>query len=105
MKYIISESRFESLISNYLDNSLKNIESRIQKIEGEEYNWWGTDETTVFVLKETDGELGIAYDEQYVSSLCNLFGISENESKKYILQWINSTLDIHPEFIIQQEMF
>jgi len=105
MKYIISESRFESLISNYLDDSLKNIESRIQKIEGEEYNWWGTDETPVFVLTDVEGELGIAYDEQYVSSLCNLFGISENESKKYILQWINSTLDIHPEFIIQQEMF
>ena len=105
MKYIIFESRFESLISNYLDDSLKNIESRIQKIDGEEYNWWGTDETPVFVLKDSEGELGIAYDEQYVSSLCNLFGISENESKKYILQWINSTLDIHPEFIIQQEMF
>ena len=105
MKYIISESRFESLISNYLDDSLKNIESHIQEIEGEEYNWWGADGTPVFVLKNVYGKIGIAYDEQYVSSLCDLFGISENESKKYILEWINSRLDIHPEFIIQQEMF
>jgi uncharacterized metal-binding protein len=105
MKYIISESRFESLISNYLDDSLKNIESHIQEIEGEEYNWWGIEDVPVFVLKNVYGKIGIAYDEQYVSSLCDLFGISENESKKYILQWINSTLNVHPDFIIQQEMF
>jgi len=105
MKYIITESRLESLILNYLSGSLKNIESHSEEIDGEEYNWWGIEETPVFVLKDVEGELGIAYDEQYVSSLCDLFGISENESKKYILLWINSTLDIHPEFIIQQEMF
>jgi hypothetical protein len=93
------------LILNYLSGSLKNIESHSEEIDGEEYNWWGTEETPVFVLKDVEGELGIAYDEQYVSSLCDLFGISENESKKYILLWINSTLNIHPDFIIQQEMF
>jgi hypothetical protein len=105
MKYIISESRLGSLILNYLDDSLKNIESYSEEIDDEEYNWWGTEDTPVFVLKDVEGELGIAYDEQYVSSLCDLFGISENESKKYILEWINSRLDIHPDFIIQQEMF
>ena len=105
MKYIITESRLESLILNYLSGSLKNIESHSEEIDGEEYNWWGTEGTPVFVLKNVYGIIGIAFDEQYVSSLCYLFGISENESKKYILQWINSTLDIHPHFIIQQEMF
>jgi hypothetical protein len=105
MKYIISESRMESLILNYLSSSLKNIESHTQEIEGEEYNWWGVGDTPMFVLNNVYGIIGIAYDEQYVSSLCDLFGISENESKKYILEWINSKLDIHPEFMIQQEMF
>ena len=106
MKYIISESRFESLISNYLNDSLKNIKSYTQEIDGEEYTWWGIEEDIpVFVLKDDEGKVGIAFDEQYVSSLCDLFGISENESKKYILEWINSKLDIHPEFMIQQEMF
>jgi hypothetical protein len=69
MKYIISESRLESLILKYLDDSLRNIKSHFEEIDGEEYNWWGTEDTPVFVLKETDGELGIAFDEQYVSSL------------------------------------
>jgi hypothetical protein len=105
MKYIISESRLGSLILNYLNDSLRKIKSHSEEIEGEEYNWWGTEGTPVFVLKNIYGKIGIAYDEQYVSSLCDLFGISENESKKYILEWINSTLDIHPEFIIQQQMF
>jgi len=105
MKYIISESRLERLILNYLDGSLKNIKSHTQEVEGEEYNWWGIEDTPMFVLNNIRGEIGIAYDEQYVSSLCDLFGISENESKKYILEWINSRLDIHPDFIIQQEMF
>jgi hypothetical protein len=105
MKYIITESRMQSLILNYLSGSLKNIESYSEEIDGEKYNWWGTEGTPVFVLKNVYGIIGIAFDEQYVSSLCDLFGISENESKKYILEWINSKLDIHPEFMIQQEMF
>jgi uncharacterized metal-binding protein len=105
MKYIITESRLESLILNYLSGSLKNIKSHSHEIDGEEYNWWGIDGIVVFVLKNVYGKIGIAYDEQYVSSLCNLFGISEDEAKSYILKWVHSELDIHPEFIIQQEMF
>jgi len=106
MKYIITESRLERLILNYLNGSLKNIESHSQEIDGEEYNWWGIEDTPVFVLKENEhGKVGIAFDEQYVSSLCDLFGISEHESKTYILRWINSELDVHPEFTIKQEMF
>jgi len=106
MKYIITESRLERLILNYLNGSLKNIESHSQEIDGEEYNWWGIEDTPVFVLKENgQGKVGIAFDEQYVSSLCDLFGISEHESKTYILRWINSELDVHPEFTIKQEMF
>ena len=106
MKYIISESRFESLISNYLNDSLKNIKSYTQEIDGEEYTWWGIEEDIpVFVLKDDEGKVGIAFDEQYVSSMCDLFGISDYEVKTYILRWINSELDIHPEFTIKQEMF
>jgi len=105
MKYIISESRFESLILNYLNDSLRNIKSHSEEIDGEEYNWWGTEDTPVFVLKHVKDKLGIAFDEQYVSSMCDLFGISDYEVKTYILRWINSELDIHPEFTIKQEMF
>jgi hypothetical protein len=106
MKYIISESRFESLISNYLNDSLKNIKSYTQEIDGEEYTWWGIEEDIpVFVLKDDEGKVGIAFDEQYVSSLSNLFGISEDDAKSYVLRWVNSVLDIHPEFTIKQEMF
>jgi hypothetical protein len=106
MKYIITESRLESLILNYLDDSLKNIKSYTQEIDGEEYNWWGVEEDVpVFVLKDVYGKIGIAHDEQYVYSLSNLFGISEDEAKSYVLRWINSVLDIHPEFTIKQEMF
>jgi hypothetical protein len=105
MKYIISESRFKSLILNYLDSSLKNIKSHTQEIEGEEYNWWGTEDTPVFVLKDVEGELGIAFDTQYISLLSNLFNISEYESKTYLLKWINTNMDIHPWSEIEQEMF
>ena len=105
MKYIITESRLKSLILNYLDDSLKNIESYSEEIDDEEYNWWGTEGTPVFVLKHVKDKLGIAFDEQYVSSMCDLFGISEYEVKTYILRWVNSELDVHPEFMIKQEMF
>ena len=105
MKYIITESRFESLIINYLDDSLKNIKSQSEEIDGEEYNWWGIGDVPVFVHKNVKDKLGIAFDEQYVSSMCDLFGISDYEVKTFILRWINSELDIHPEFTIKQEMF
>jgi hypothetical protein len=106
MKYIITESRLERLISNYLNDSLKNIKSFTQEIDGEEYNWWGVEEDVpVFVLKDVYGKVGIAHDEQYISSLSNLFGISEDEAKSYVLRWIKSVLGIHPEFTIEQEMF
>ena len=106
MKYIITESRLESLITNYLNDSLNNIESHTQEIEGEEYTWWGIGNIPVFVLKNNEhGKIGIAFDEQYVSSMCDLFGISDYEVKTFILRWINSELDIHPEFTIKQEMF
>jgi hypothetical protein len=106
MKYIISESRLEKVISNYLNHSLDKIESHTQEVDDEEYNWWGIGDVPVFVLKDDEhGKVGIAFDEQYVSSICDLFGISEYEAKTYILRWINSELDIHPEFTIKQEMF
>ena len=105
MKYIITESRLESLILNYLDDSLRNIKSRFEEIDGEEYNWWGTEDVPVFVLKDVEGELGIAYDTQYISSLSDFFNISENESKTYLLKWINTNMDIHPWSEIEQQMF
>ena len=105
MKYIISESRMESLINNYLTNSLKNIESYSEEIDGEDYDWWGTKEEPVFVLKNVYGKIGIAFDTQYISSLSNLFNISEHESKTYLLKWINTNMDIHPDFQIQQNLF
>lgn len=95
----------ESLILNYLNDSLQNIEEHSTEVEGEEYNWWGIEEVPVFVLKDVNGELGIAYDEQYISSFSNLFGIDEDQAKSYLLKWINSNLGINPQFIIQQEMF
>lgn len=105
MKYIISESRMDRFIINYFSDSLKNIKSHSEEIEGEVYNWWGIEDTPVFVLRDDDGELGIAFDEQYISSLCGLFGISEYEAQTYLLRWINSELDIHPDRMIQQQMF
>ena len=105
MKYIISESRMESLINNYLTNSLENIKSHSEDIDGEEYNWWGIEDVPVFVLKNVYGKIGIAFDTQYISSLSNLFNISEYESKTYLLKWINTNKDIHPDFQIEQQMF
>ena len=105
MKYIITESRMESLINNYLTNSLKNIESYSEEIDGEDYDWWGAKDVPVFVLKNVYGKIGIAFNTQYIDSLCDLFGISEHESKTYLLKWINTNKDIHPDFQIEQQMF
>lgn len=105
MKYIITESRMESLINNYLIDSLKDIESYSEEIDGEDYTWWGINDVPVFVLKNVYGKIGIAFDTQYISSLSNLFNISEYESKTYLLKWIHTNMDIHPDFQIEQQMF
>ena len=105
MKYIISESRLESLILNYLDDSLRNIKSHLEEIDGEEYNWWAIEDGPVFVLKNVYGKIGIAFDTQYISSLSDFFNMSEYESKTYLLKWINTNMDIHPDFQIEQQIF
>jgi hypothetical protein len=106
MKYIITESRMESLINNYLTDSLKDIESHSEEIDEEDYTWWGTKEEPVFVLKmANNGKLEIAFDTKYISSLSDLFNISEYESKTYLLKWINTNMDIHPWSEIDQQMF
>ena len=105
MKYIITESRLESLILNYLDDSLRNIKSHSEEIDGEEYNWWDTEDVPVFVLKNVYGKIGIAFDTQYISSLSDFFNMSEYESKTYLLKWINTNMDIHPDFQIEQQIF
>lgn len=106
MRYIITESRMESLINNYLTDSLKDIESYSEEIDGEDYTWWGKKDEPVFVLKtHVNGKLGIGFDTQYISSLCNLFGISEYEAKTYLLRFINTNMDIHPWSEIEQQMF
>ena len=105
MKYIITESRLESLILKYLDDSLRNIKSHFEEIDGEEYNWWDTEDVPVFVLKNVYGKIGIAFDTQYISSLSDFFNMSEYESKTYLLKWINTNMDIHPDFQIEQEIF
>ena len=105
MKYIITESRLESLILKYLDDSLENIKSHSEEIDGEEYNWWAIEDVPVFVLKNVYGKIGIAFDTQYISSLSDFFNMSEYESKTYLLKWINTNMDIHPDFQIEQEIF
>lgn len=108
MKYIISESRFEDLISNYLSDSLKNIEYHSDVIDGDEYEWWGIKDTPIFALLEnSQGKIGIAFDEQYVFSISNLFGVSEEEVISHMLKWINSKLDIYPDHIhiLEQDLF
>ena len=105
MKYIITESRLDSLILKYLDDSLENIKSHSEEIDGEEYNWWAIEDVPVFVLKNVYGKIGIAFDTQYISSLSDFFNMSEYESKTYLLKWINTNMDIHPDFQIEQQIF
>ena len=95
----------ESLINNYLTNSLKDIESHSEEIDGEDYTWWAIEDVPVFVLKNVYGKIGIAFDTQYISLLSNLFNISEYESKTYLLKWINTNMDIHPWSEIEQQIF
>lgn len=105
MKYIITESRLETLKYNYLGDSLSDIQEYQQEIDGDEYHWWGTEESAVFGLDENEGKLGIGFDKDYISSLSLLFGISEDESKRFLINWIIDNLGIKPEFEFESKMF
>lgn len=106
MKYIITESRFAEIISKYLDDTFENIQEYYDEIDGVVYNWWGIKQDVdipVFVLqKNYDGKMGIAYDEQLLNSLMNLFGITQEEAESHLQKWININLNIYPEFKIEQ---
>ena len=89
---------------NYLDDSLKNIEHRTVEVGGDVYEWWGVGESTVFVLIiDIHGKIAIWFEGLYLVSLSDLFGISEDEIKSYLLEWIKSRLDIHPNNITNQD--
>ena len=105
MKYIITESRLHDFILNYLDDSLKNIEQHRDIIGGEEYIWLGVGETPIFGLIEKDGHYGIGFDDQYLSSFSNLFGLTLEDSKEYLMKWVSSNMGIDVRFEFQPDMF
>ena len=105
MRYIISESRLEQLISKYLDSLLGSIEESFDEINGEVYHWWGTGLSPIFGLVETDEGIGIGFDDNFILRLTEMFGIPVDMAKSYLVDWIKKNLEIFPDFEFEPQSF
>jgi hypothetical protein len=101
MKYIISESKLEKLIMNYLDSSIQQVEEVYHVEDGDEYVGWKIDDEVVFAIEKSSNKLGIL--DTFFSTLQGLFGLTQEQCEEYLLKWIKENLGIVPNAIGYQE--
>ena len=99
MKYIVPESRMESLVMRYLDSKLKNLEEHKDSIAGAPANWWGLGSDEIFyMIPDSKGKQGFGISEEFHNTLKRFFGISNDDTQKYILRWARINLGVQPDF-------
>jgi hypothetical protein len=101
MKYIITESRLEQLVMNYLDSSIKNVKEVYHEEDGDEYVGWEINGEVVFAILKNENKLGIL--DTFFDTLQNLFGLSKEQSEEYLLKWIEQNLGVVPDSVVYQE--
>jgi hypothetical protein len=101
MKYIISESKLEKLIMNYLDSSIQQVEEVYHIEDGDEYVGWKINDEVVFAIEKSSNKLGIL--DTFFSTLQGLVGLTQEQCEEYLLKWIKENLGIVPNAIGYQE--
>lgn len=100
MKYIISESRLDSLIMNFLDDQFKGIEKHESEKGGSTYTWWGKGTDALIDMSSDDeGVMGFGFNSDVYEGLKRTFNLTWLETDKYLTMWVTKNLGISPEEI------
>jgi hypothetical protein len=98
MKYIITESRFDQIIMDYLDNQFSGMEKHCDAIGGGYIQWWGNGEYPMIEMGEDNGNL-MGFNRKIWDGIGGLFNLTGQESTKYICRWIQINLKYSPNQI------
>ena len=87
MKYLITESKLDSIILQYLDN--------------QDFIWFKNRESIYFVNSEEDEYAQIRYDKRnglciihykFVNEISSFFSLQRSDSEEIIGRWVENTL-------------
>ncbi len=99
MKYIITESRMNEFMTNYLNNLLENYKVRtpysfivISPVIWDEDEW---DEVMEYDF--SDGRLWI--NEDIIQTFDDLFNLDKNASHDFIKNWFENQFDVKIKFV------
>lgn len=100
MKYIISESRFENLIMNFLDDRFKGMKKHVEHLADRNYTWWGIGNYGMLDKSTNDdGVVGVGVNIEIWNSLRGTFDLSPTQTDEYITMWVEENLGIFPHEI------
>lgn len=94
MKIIISESRLDSLIMNYLDEQFDGMTSSIDE---ESWEWWGVGDDCLIEKQVKDGVVEVGVSHEIWEGLTDLFSLTPTQADEYILEWLGKNLKIFPD--------
>jgi hypothetical protein len=99
MKYLITESQFDSILFQYLDNQdfiqiERNDSIYFLNSEGDEYAQIRYD--------ENNGSCGIYY--KLINEISIFFSIEDSDSKEVIGRWVENTLQMRVTDTIRNEI-
>ena len=95
MKYIITESKFDSLVRNYIDDVLSGFE-----VKTNEFSHSIVDDVIINngvvigeIMSRKDGKKFVIMDSKFFYTTLELFGLSIDDAKQFFLEWMNKNLD------------
>ena len=99
MKYIIRESRLDSLIMKYLDDQFDGMTKHVENIGGGMYQWWGIGNYGMLETSTYDGMVRVGVYEPIWEGLRGTFSLSRTQTDDYITMWVEKNLELYPDEI------
>ena len=91
MKYVITESRLDELIQNYISESVGLLErhSSHDSYSYSNYMWYtNLKDVMIFEIAETDEGLGLGVLESLWNSVNGMFSLSDYDTDKAFMKWM-----------------
>ena len=91
MKYLITESRLNELVQNYITNYVGVLERHSSPTFGRSYIWYtNLNGEMMFEISDTDYGLALGVYESMWNTVKDMFSLSDNDTDKAFLTWMKN---------------
>jgi hypothetical protein len=91
MKYLITESRINELIQNYITNYVGVLERHSSPTFGRSYVWYtNSNDGMMFEISDTDFGLALGVFEPMWNTVKGMFSLSDNDTDRAFLTWMKN---------------